>query len=260
MNKYSQYKAHRQITENTKRQNFIFWLIFVVLGISAILINKSEASVTQPNKSFQSGTGFYINKSCNMVTAAHVVTATGDYQISQIVIKTSRGIKKATIVAIDNKLDVAVLQVNDTDCTPVTFSLSVSPGTDIYTVGYPAPDELGFSLKITKGSVQALPEDNRLLIDSTVFPGSSGGPTFNESGGVIGLVSAYWIPAPDYVWLIPTEEILQVVGKVSPTIDVSIHLAKEYSFGIKSRGSDIYRASSQTVFMIIVEMKLVKKA
>jgi S1-C subfamily serine protease len=103
----------------------------------------------------------------------------------------------AKIVAKDDKLDMAILQVSDPQVValpPLSINtFDMGRGSPIGVFGYPLGDELGGGLKFAKGTVTALAVDENegmMILDCRVNPGNSGGPLCDTSGRVIGLVTA----------------------------------------------------------------------
>ena len=107
---------------------------------------------------------------------------------------------QATIVGVDEDNDIALLKVDASGVTPVTFgdSDSMSVGDTVYAVGNPL-GELEFTM--TSGMISALDRTittsdgtdsgiNMFQIDAAVNAGNSGGPVYNTSGQVIGIVTA----------------------------------------------------------------------
>ena len=107
---------------------------------------------------------------------------------------------QATIVGVDEDNDIALLKVDASGVTPVTFgdSDSMTVGDTVYAVGNPL-GELEFTM--TSGMISALDRTittsdgtdngiNMFQIDAAVNAGNSGGPVYNTSGQVIGIVTA----------------------------------------------------------------------
>jgi S1-C subfamily serine protease len=140
-----------------------------------------------------SGTGFVVAAGYIM-TNHHVIEGEG----KPFVRVTGRADPvPAKIVAKDDKLDVAILQVSDPELvalTPLALNtFDMGRGSPIAVFGYPLGDELGGGLKLTKGIVSALADDENegmMMLDCRVNPGNSGGPLCDTSGRVIGLVTA----------------------------------------------------------------------
>jgi S1-C subfamily serine protease/thioredoxin-related protein len=103
----------------------------------------------------------------------------------------------AKIIAVDKKLDIALLHVSDPQLASLA-PLSVNTqevwrGTSVAVIGYPLGDDIGSDVKLTTGIVSALPNDvndGMMLVNCTVNPGNSGGPLCDGNGRVIGMVTA----------------------------------------------------------------------
>lgn len=136
------------------------------------------------------GTGFIITKEGYILTNFHVVDG-GD----KLVVKTKTETFDAKLIAKDEDNDLAVIQVN-AQLVPVKFSAAANPklGATVFTVGYPMPSRQGVEPKVTKGvvsSLRGLKDDIRMLqIDAAVQPGNSGGPLFDRTGNVVGVINA----------------------------------------------------------------------
>ena len=146
-----------------------------------------------------SGSGFIITEDGYILTNYHVISyaAQGNYAIT---VMTYDGTSyTAKIVGVDASNDIAVLKIDATELTPVTFGDSdeMSVGDTVYAVGNPL-GELQFTM--TTGHVSALDRTittdegsvpiNMFQIDAAVNSGNSGGPVYNDAGQVIGIVTA----------------------------------------------------------------------
>jgi TPR repeat protein len=136
------------------------------------------------------GTGFVVNANGYLITCAHVVT--GAKKINVAI-----GTKNwdANVLRIDEKRDLALLQVNAKELTPLPLANSnhVELGQEARVFGYPISNLLGNDLKVTRGTISGISlrdEQKIIQIDAAVNPGNSGGPLTNEKGEVIGVVNA----------------------------------------------------------------------
>ena len=145
------------------------------------------------------GTGFVIAEDGYILTNNHVVSyaVQGGYDVTVV---TYDGTEyTAEIIGADEGNDIAVLKIDASGLTPVTFadSDSIAVGETVYAVGNPL-GELDFTM--TQGLVSALDRTitteenyvpiNMFQIDAAVNPGNSGGPVYNAAGQVIGVVTA----------------------------------------------------------------------
>lgn len=132
------------------------------------------------------GSGFAIGENC-IITNAHVVNNQYD-----VIIETYGGeMKRAFIVALDERIDIAVIGVADATFTPLRVAdlSTVSVGDDVYAIG--APNSLAFTL--TKGVVSSkerlVSRQKFIQTDAAINTGNSGGPLLNDAGEVIGVNS-----------------------------------------------------------------------
>ncbi len=137
-----------------------------------------------------SGSGFFVNKKGHLVTNHHVINGC---RILRVAVPS--GTKKATIIAVSEDNDLAVLSVKNAEVTEfATFRTHEREklGEDVMVAGYPLRGLLADDLNITTGSVSALAgisNDRRMLqITAPVQQGNSGGPLLDETGQVIGVV------------------------------------------------------------------------
>ncbi|MDF3057359.1 MAG: hypothetical protein K0R17_1574 [Rariglobus sp.] len=142
------------------------------------------------------GSGFFIHPSGYIVTNEHVIA--GEYNIT--VTQFRRGAtelekvqySKVRIVALDSRLDLALLKIEDAG--PVLFPTvplgdggGLNDGQTVFAIGSP----LGLDRTVSQGIVSARtrPLDGQLYIQTTtqINPGNSGGPLFNLRGEVVGV-------------------------------------------------------------------------
>lgn len=132
------------------------------------------------------GSGFAIGENC-IITNAHVINNQYDVRI-----ETYGGeMKRAFIVALDERIDIAVIGVEDASFTPLRVAdlSTVSVGDDVYAIG--APNSLAFTL--TKGVVSSkerlVSRQKFIQTDAAINTGNSGGPLLNDAGEVVGVNS-----------------------------------------------------------------------
>ena len=168
-----------------------------VVGITTEVTyyNLFGMTVSQP----VSGTGFFISDDGYILTNHHVVEYAIKYNQPAHVIAHDGTRYDAAVVGYDADNDIAVLQVDgrELDFAPLGNSDSIAVGDTVYAVGNPL-GELQFSM--TTGSVSATdrlistqegaPAINMFQIDAAVNSGNSGGPVYDDSGCVVGVVTA----------------------------------------------------------------------
>lgn len=153
--------------------------------------------VPQERKQTSLGSGFIIDNEGYIFTNNHVV----DQADEVVVTLFDKRHFKARIVGKDDKMDLALIQIKDSDKKVPTTIKSVPLGDSdrvriaetVVAVGNP----FGLQNTVTRGIVSAKnrtiglgPFDNLLQTDASINPGNSGGPLFNVHGEVIGINTA----------------------------------------------------------------------
>ncbi|MDR3438598.1 Do family serine endopeptidase [Telmatospirillum sp.] len=168
------------------------------------------------------GSAFIIDPSGYIVTNNHVVARAT--KITVVFQDNSR--HSAEVVGSDPKIDIALLKVSGTGKLPFLQwgdSNKVEVGDWVMTVGNP----FGLGGTVTAGIVSALgrdlqqgPFDDFLQIDAPINRGSSGGPTFDTSGRVVGINAAIYSPTGGSVGIgfaIPSSIAKVIVQKLRET-------------------------------------------
>ena len=137
------------------------------------------------------GTGFVINTNGYILTNNHVIAdCVGDIHGNL----TAENPMKLRVVSADETNDLALLQ------GPTKFpeaarlrGTAVHSGDSVVAIGYPFHDFLTSDFTVTTGVVSSLSgllnNTRQLQISAPVQPGNSGGPLFDMSGNVIGVVA-----------------------------------------------------------------------
>ena len=151
----------------------------------------------ESNSGGGTGTGFVIDSSGFILTNNHVIADAADGRGSIEVQLNDGTTLDATIVGRDASYDLAVLKVDRTGLTALTFGDSdqVAVGDSVIAIGSP----LGLSGTVTLGIVSAKDRAvtagesegdssfiNAIQTDAAINPGNSGGPLVNSAGAVIG--------------------------------------------------------------------------
>lgn len=157
---------------------------------TALAIEQRQAAASQaaPNAASASatGSGFYISNAALVLTNYHVVKGCRSVSV---------GGATASVVSFDSQNDLAVLQTAHRSGNVVTLRdrPPVRAGERIVAVGYPLTGLLAEQANVTSGDVSSLAginNDSRYLqITAPVQPGNSGGPLFDSSGNLVGVVS-----------------------------------------------------------------------
>jgi S1-C subfamily serine protease len=146
---------------------------------------RKSGSVTKSGDS--SGSGFWVTPNI-VLTNAHVVEDCDAISIA--------GKGKGEIRHADELRDLALVKVNGFNGSPAFFrsTSSVVQGETVVAAGFPLTGILAEDLNITQGIVSALAGlrgDRRFFqITAPIQPGNSGGPLYDKSGAVVGVVTA----------------------------------------------------------------------
>jgi serine protease Do len=163
------------------------------------------------------GSGFIIDPSGVIVTNDHVVEDSDD-----ITVVLDDGTElKATLVAADDKTDIAVLRVNAGRPLPfVSWGDSEAVEVGDWAIAIGNPFGLGGSVSAgiisARGrNINAGPYDDYFQIDAPINRGNSGGPLFNQRGQVIGVNAAIFSPSGGSVGIgfaIPSNQAREIVA------------------------------------------------
>ena len=168
----------------------VFSLVLVTL-VAATFSGVSVASATTPEEAINSvfvietlsGTGTAVAISpTTLLTAQHVVGNATDIKI-----RNGSKITKGTVIARDERSDLALVSVGGEDFTPLVIA-EESPrlGIQVFAIGAPSGN-----LSISRGIVSSFREKNGIQYvqtDAAVNPGNSGGPLINDDGLIVGIV------------------------------------------------------------------------
>lgn len=150
------------------------------------IVNGSSPSY---NSRVSSGTGFVAARLGIIMTNQHVID-----KCQTITVHALEKHYPARIIAINKKLDIALLEVKALNLQPVTFQNNTALGEVVTVSGFPLPGILGEKLNITGGNISAVSgvrdDPSRIQITAEIQPGNSGGPIFNKYGEVVGIVES----------------------------------------------------------------------
>lgn len=134
-----------------------------------------------------------------LVTNYHVVEDAKSIKIAGIKGNFSI-IYTAEVVASDKTNDLAILKITDNRFNgfgqiPYGINTTTSQvGEDVFVLGYPLTSTMGDEIKLTTGVISSKTgyqgDITLYQISAPIQPGNSGGPLFDASGNVIGIVSA----------------------------------------------------------------------
>jgi S1-C subfamily serine protease len=139
------------------------------------------------------GTGFFITADGYLLTCRHVIK-----NAVRIIVRRGSETLVAEFVKADDVNDLALLKVNGKfHPLPLASSRDVRLGEPVFTVGFPNPNLLGVSPKLTDGTVNSLAgelDDPRYFqVNAAIQPGNSGGPLVNSRGSVVGVLARTFV-------------------------------------------------------------------
>jgi len=164
------------------------------------LVEQLRPSVVHVRTPQAVGTGFIIDQAGHIVTNNHVISDDDNQPADDIQITLTDGRAfDAEIIGRDARTDVAVLQIDAPDLTPVPLgtSSSLRVGQEIITMGN-ALNLVG-GPTVTKGVVSAVNREvnegvvfiaDAIQTDAAINPGNSGGPMVTADGKVVGITTA----------------------------------------------------------------------
>jgi S1-C subfamily serine protease len=175
------------------------------------------------------GSGVIYTSDGYILTNDHVVTLDGAVTSGQSITVTfsDKSTAQATIVGENAAKDLAVIKVNKTGLTPVTFgsSSAVQLGEWATVIGSPLDYQNSVTLGIVSGLDRSLQISTSqtltglMQIDAPISPGDSGGACFNVEGQFIGMPELYLPPgstgAENIGFAIPADVVASVAHTLS---------------------------------------------
>lgn len=199
------------------------------------------------------GTGFFITTQGHILTNNHVIEGCRS-------LTTRPDGKSLEVISRNKSSDLALLKANITPTSVAVFRAGPAPklGDSLVAFGFPLPGILSSSGNVSTGVLSAtsgLQDDVRYIqISAPVQPGNSGGPLFDSSGHVIGVVVAK----------LDAIQIARVTGDVPQNVNFAVHWSEVRAFldeeGIQYRKEPSQRAVSNrsiaaTATQIAVEIE-----
>jgi len=161
------------------------------------------------------GTGFLIDGNGYLITNAHVVKGS-----TSIVLQNNDGHEfRARIVHINNITDLAILKVEDNDFKPVTTlpyafrKTGADLGEQLFTLGYPR-EEIVYNEGYMSAKTGFNGDTMTCQIGVSANPGNSGGPVFNKSGEVIGIINTRQTESQGIVFAITAKNIFRSLEEI----------------------------------------------
>lgn len=146
-------------------------------------------AIVEESQVVGNGSGFVVAPGV-VLTNRHVVSGAQSLSIQSPEDGTLLGAK----VLATADPDLALMECKDLKAPPAAIGITApGRGTEVLALGFPMASVVGKGLKTTRGIITGLPEkanSNMFLLDVPVNPGNSGGPLCDQTGRVVGIVTA----------------------------------------------------------------------
>jgi serine protease Do len=151
----------------------------------------------KPRTGASAGSGFFITADGYAVTNAHVVRPDNVTPLATQIRMPDGEVYDAEVIGADQQTDVALIKVAGRSDFPFVAFADAQPRVGDWVIAIGSP--FGLDGTVTTGIVSAEgrdigygPYNDFIQIDAPTNQGSSGGPTFDLSGNVIGVNTALW--------------------------------------------------------------------
>jgi serine protease Do len=178
---------------------------------SEALVNQKSNQGDITNSPY-GGTGFFINNKGFIATSYHIIknkklTGIIDY----------KGIEyNAILVVFDLESDIAILKITDSikiGNIPYTFSVKKHKlADDVYSLGFPY-GSLGYSKGYLGSKTGKNGDSSYVQVNMSANPGQSGSPVIDNSGNIVGIVSAKQIAAEGMVFASKNKQLSSIIKK-----------------------------------------------
>jgi len=177
------------------RKSLYLFIFISQIFIYSGAIQANEEKLEQDTSVYSAlsmGSGWALTQS-HVVTNFHVIDG---MQNLRLVMSDQKEIP-VDVVLVDKKNDLAVLYIRDKSIRIKPLPLALTKprlGSQVFTIGYPHPNLMGTSPKLTSGLINAtsgLADDPRTFqISVPIQSGNSGGPLLNMRGEVVGVITS----------------------------------------------------------------------
>jgi S1-C subfamily serine protease len=208
-----------------------------------------------PEPGFGYGTAWATSQGF-LVTACHVVENT-----KAILIIGPDGrqhsVKRSWL---DPENDVAVLEIEDKSIGKTGLPLATAPaklGEEVFTIGFPHPDFMGFSPKYTSGVISSkhgLGDDPMSYqISVPIQGGNSGGPLINKRGEVVGIVVSKLRAFDIFLQTGDVSENVNYAVKIEALTNKTPWAGSPLDEAKQTPASDLVERCSQAVYLVVVQ-------
>lgn len=200
------------------------YLLSICIFLSLVVYSQQPYTPRYSNQPTDwSGTGWLLNNGY-VVTNHHVAD-----NARTIFLRFPQGDSivqySGEVALIDEEHDLAIIKINDSRFKGVKtlpYAVKTSPadvGESVFVLGYPMTATMGEEIKLTTGIVSSHSgfqgDRSQYQISAPVQPGNSGGPLFDESGNIIGIVSAKHTGAENVSYAIKASYLQDLINRLS---------------------------------------------
>tara|TARA_Y100000310_G_scaffold186269_1_gene186397 strand:+ start:51173 stop:52168 length:996 start_codon:yes stop_codon:yes gene_type:complete len=152
------------------------------------IVEQSNPAVVSIFSSGSSGSGIIVEENGYIITNYHVI---GDSSNITVLLDDKR-IFPAITIGTDDKVDLAVIKINETNLSYLSFgdSEEINVGERVAAIGHPYGLDHTLTTGIISGKNRARGTTeyrDYLQTDASINPGNSGGPLLNKEGEIIGI-------------------------------------------------------------------------
>ncbi len=212
-------------------------------------INKKTTLQPAPPSSVKyTGTGFALSNDGYFVTASHVIN---NGKFDSVYIQNQEGeYFKASLVAHDEKTDVAILKVDKKnfhfskgDLPYAIINNKANLGSQIFTLGFPKDEEVYSEGYISsKNGFEG--NEMQYTLELPAQHGQSGAPVIDANGNIIALLTAIGMQGESNTYAVSTKALFDLLEN-TPKIN-KIHFGKTTKFSKLSREQQIEKMETYT--------------
>lgn len=180
----------------------------------------SDNFSNSPAEVSSSGTGYAISSNGYIVTNHHVTNGANSIKVRGINGDFSKAYN-AKIVIDDKNNDLSIIKINDPSFTSlgtipyIIANRSSDVGSSVFVLGYPLRATMGDEVKLTNGIISSKSgfqgDVTSYQITAPIQPGNSGGPLFNGSGNIIGIINAKHVGAENASYAIKSSYLMNLI-------------------------------------------------
>ncbi len=219
-------------------KNWSCLICFVIIFVSGLYSQSTQ------------GSGFAISSSGYIATNYHVIE--GGNQIRVMGIKGDfQTLYGAKVVLTDEKNDLAIIKVSNVNFGDIPFTFRktmASVGESIFVLGYPLTATMGHDIKLTDGLISSKSgfsgDITSYQISAPIQPGNSGGPLFDKSGNLIGIICAKHSQAENASYAVKVSYLLSLIETLSTPPDLpssSLMAGKSLPQQVKLASNFVYQ-------------------